>query len=847
MKSEIPMDPQDSLLPIRFTDDIIKTGRLNIDESKPLSIAAKVLGQEEGRSNLQALQNRSGFSWYNRHVTVKYGTQYLDINIRSCAKRLGISKERVFELAKLESFDTFKSLIQQERASILTRISSSLNVSQSSTSTDNPVLLLNAIYLLRQPLTNALENKHSYSKKIHIANDTYVIKVENAQDQWKIKLQKTNSQSPQEVELQDCFVIATKKDPTSFKVNSKTLMSTLKENEVSTAFSLQDLDRIKKFVSKNRDRFTKDMILNGKKTFFIRPNKENELPRALQFNSDGSVYIHFSRIKKGDKLLGKGGFKKAKFALDLISGDLLVAGKMNTSRVSKVTPMKEAEILQRFKEDPGIAQLIEFVDQDDVEEKLNKTTLKTTFGLSQNECISLMDQIRSQHTQAQLLIENKRKSKITCKIERTFELSKSNEGKLQIKPKDSTQTPIVLNFLNDIFKNLKTLKLTQETEKTNIKTKLKGYPGIPEDENYQSELCNAIYRCRQSMTAALKDTTQRWPRHYLSGANHLLLMKNLDKYGISVTNGKLKLEKLDDKDNSILTLDLDNCFDLQLDNEEIFYGTQHQQTIQNNLRAFNLSPSNYAELTRNIFDFMYRSSYEAPSKPIDSKIDLPFEITKEDRNITISPKGDTSKKVDLTDFAISRPKVIFLQPFYNQGDLQKFLENKLNLKTKKMLAHQMLSACATVNKKGIIHCDIKPQNFFVNKDKDGNITCKLADFGLAQEKEGFQHTGGTLPYYSPELTGSTQQKEMCEKIDAWALGVTLFNLFHPQKEDPAWTKGYQSNIITALKNLTQDMVDIECQKLPQEIQPLIKSLLKVKPEKRLSAETAFENFSRILI
>jgi hypothetical protein len=324
-------------------------------------------------------------------------------------------------------------------------------------------------------------------------------------------------------------------------------------------------------------------------------------------------------------------------------------------------------------------------------------------------------------------------------------------------------------------------------------------------------------------------------------------MNNSDKYGISVTNGKLKLEKLDDKYNPILTLDLENCFDLQLDNEEIFYGTQHQQTIQNNLRAFNLSSGNYAELTRNIFDFMYRSSYEAPSDPTDFKINLPFEITREGENITISPKGDTSKKVDLTDFALSRPKVIFLQPFYNQGDLQKFLENKLNLKTKKMLAHQMLSACATVNKKGIIHCDIKPQNFFVNKDKDGNITCKLADFGLAQEKEGFQHTGGTLPYYSPELKGSTPQKEKCEKIDAWALGVTLFNLFHPQKEDPAWTKGDESKIIKALKNLTQDMVDTECQKLPQEIQPLIKSLLKVNPEERLSAETALENFSGILI
>lgn len=219
---------------------------------------------------------------------------------------------------------------------------------------------------------------------------------------------------------------------------------------------------------------------------------------------------------------------------------------------------------------------------------------------------------------------------------------------------------------------------------------------------------------------------------------------------------------------------------------------------------------------------MDQQSYEALPGTKTLGIQLPFEIKKEDENITISTQGDATKKVDLTDFAKSKPKVIFLQPFYNQGDLKIFLENKLNLKTKKMLAHQMLSACANVNKKGIIHCDIKPENFFVSKDKDGNITCKLADFGIAEKKDEFKHSGGTLAYLSPELAKEptpAELSEKCEKIDAWALGVTLFNLFHPQKEDPAWTKGIQgdiSKIVDSLKKLNQKRLILNVKSFPKK-------------------------------
>jgi serine/threonine protein kinase len=174
--------------------------------------------------------------------------------------------------------------------------------------------------------------------------------------------------------------------------------------------------------------------------------------------------------------------------------------------------------------------------------------------------------------------------------------------------------------------------------------------------------------------------------------------------------------------------------------------------------------------------------------------------------------------------------------------------NNPNFKTKKMLAYQMLSACKTVNEQNLIHRDIKTENFFVNKDKDGNITSKLADFGLAKTKGDIDSRGGTPYIYSPEYASAerTTIKNLDhEKIDAWALGVALFTLFHPNKQYPNWTNSSASSQNDVIKNLNQDLVDRQCQALPPEIQPLVKDLLQVDPQNRLSAKMALEKYRNI--
>ena len=64
-----------------------------------------------------------------------------------------------------------------------------------------------------------------------------------------------------------------------------------------------------------------------------------------------------------------------------------------------------------------------------------------------------------------------------------------------------------------------------------------------------------------------------------------------------------------------------------------------------------------------------------------------------------------------------------------------------------------------------------------------------------------------------------------EKLDAWALGATLFEMLTSEKLN------YQ--------DLSQNSFDEQCNQLDPELKPLIKSLLKFNPDFRLSAQEAF--------
>lgn len=89
------------------------------------------------------------------------------------------------------------------------------------------------------------------------------------------------------------------------------------------------------------------------------------------------------------------------------------------------------------------------------------------------------------------------------------------------------------------------------------------------------------------------------------------------------------------------------------------------------------------------------------------------------------------------------------------------------------IARQMCAGLAAAHEAGVLHRDLKPANVMI----DGRGKARITDFGLAvvsEELRGDEVMAGTPAYMSPEqLTG----KEVTQRSDIYALGLTLYELF----------------------------------------------------------------------
>ena len=108
--------------------------------------------------------------------------------------------------------------------------------------------------------------------------------------------------------------------------------------------------------------------------------------------------------------------------------------------------------------------------------------------------------------------------------------------------------------------------------------------------------------------------------------------------------------------------------------------------------------------------------------------------------------------------------------------LKKHIDHRGALPEREVLyyATQILSALDYIHSKGIVHCDIKPQNIILLQ----NGSIKVADFGIARldamldrSRERNDTALGTVYYVSPE---QAQGKAPIAESDLYSLGVMLY-------------------------------------------------------------------------
>lgn len=136
--------------------------------------------------------------------------------------------------------------------------------------------------------------------------------------------------------------------------------------------------------------------------------------------------------------------------------------------------------------------------------------------------------------------------------------------------------------------------------------------------------------------------------------------------------------------------------------------------------------------------------------------------------------------------------VIMIEKPKNSIDLFDYITNEVVLSEKKSkgLMKQVLDAVDYCHTKGVVHRDIKDENFVI--DKDTGIM-KLIDFGGAtwlDEDKVYKEYDGTRVYSPPEWI--SQQWYRAIPLTTWSLGILLYDMVQgniPYEKDSQITSG----------------------------------------------------------
>lgn len=143
--------------------------------------------------------------------------------------------------------------------------------------------------------------------------------------------------------------------------------------------------------------------------------------------------------------------------------------------------------------------------------------------------------------------------------------------------------------------------------------------------------------------------------------------------------------------------------------------------------------------------------------------------------------------------------------------------------------HQMLDVLTYMQKKGVVHRDLKLENILV----DDNLNLKIADFGFATYKkiDMLKSYRGTMTYMAPEIKeGKTYNGK---EIDMFSTGVILFiivqgifpfkeakkdeyfyNLLLQGNYEKYWKKTGGENLSVEFKDLILKMFSYDGKKRP---------------------------------
>ncbi len=211
--------------------------------------------------------------------------------------------------------------------------------------------------------------------------------------------------------------------------------------------------------------------------------------------------------------------------------------------------------------------------------------------------------------------------------------------------------------------------------------------------------------------------------------------------------------------------------------------------------------------------------------------------------IDILTKLDHPNIVKIIEF-YSTPKAYYIiTDFCSCGELYNQIKHQYTENQLAVLFYQVLSGLCYLHDKNIVHRDLKLENILISEiEKDNNTNdkyfwVKIIDFGTAkifEKNKNEKAVVGSSYYIAPEVL----HKNYNEKCDTWSVGVILYMLivgrapFDGQNDEEIIENIEKGEFNSKHKKLLNSSI---------EIQDLVKQLLEVNVNKRLSSSDALKH------
>merc|ERR1719326_1380673 len=153
---------------------------------------------------------------------------------------------------------------------------------------------------------------------------------------------------------------------------------------------------------------------------------------------------------------------------------------------------------------------------------------------------------------------------------------------------------------------------------------------------------------------------------------------------------------------------------------------------------------------------------------------------------------------------LSRGQLLMVLEYVGGGDCQQLLRSSKSPQSEAFIAKliwQLLSVLCYCHARGILHCDIKPENMMLTNTRGtGELPdCKVIDFGLTHRiDQPTRDFVGTPSYMAPEIVKGTVAYTV--KADVWSVGIATCELL-AAKAPFGRPSDYKGKIDPVLQNI----------------------------------------------